>query len=89
VDPSSDTCGSERRFAVYVAELKGAFGHADREAPFQSYCTGLLLPGDRKSVEPMAGKRPLTTAVCGAAPALTLGYFAQRQGSSSSIRWMG
>jgi SRSO17 transposase len=29
-------------------------GHADREAPFQSYCTGLLLPGDRKSVEPMA-----------------------------------
>jgi DNA-binding transcriptional LysR family regulator len=35
------------------------------------------------------GKRPLTTAVCGAAQALTLGYFVQRQGSSSSIRWMG
>ncbi len=29
-------------------------GHADRAAPFQAYCTGLLLPGDRKSVEPMA-----------------------------------
>ena len=54
MDPSSDTCGSELRFAVYVEELKGALGHADREAPFQSYCTGLLLPGDRKSVEPMA-----------------------------------
>jgi len=29
-------------------------GHADRAAPFRSYCAGLLLPGDRKSVEPMA-----------------------------------
>jgi SRSO17 transposase len=31
-------------------------GHADRAAPFQSYCTGLLLAGDRKSVEPMAAR---------------------------------
>ena len=31
-------------------------GHADRVAPFRSYCTGLLLPGERKSVEPMAAK---------------------------------
>jgi high-affinity Fe2+/Pb2+ permease len=37
----------------------------------------------------MIRKRPLTTAVYGAAPALALGYFVQRQGSSSSIRWMG
>lgn len=33
-----------------------ALGHADRAAPFRSYCTGLLLPGDRKSVEPMAAR---------------------------------
>jgi hypothetical protein len=37
----------------------------------------------------MVRKRPLTTADCGAALALALGYFVQRQGSSSSIRWMG
>jgi hypothetical protein len=36
-----------------------------------------------------ARKRPLMTAVCGAVPALGLGYYAQRQGSNSSIRWMG
>jgi SRSO17 transposase len=31
-------------------------GHADRLAPFRSYCAGLMLPGDRKSVEPMAAR---------------------------------
>jgi SRSO17 transposase len=28
----------------------------DRVAPFKEYCTGLLLPGERKSVEPMAAR---------------------------------
>ena len=36
--------------------LAKAAGHADREAPLISYCTGLLLPGQRKSVEPMAAR---------------------------------
>ena len=36
--------------------LAKAAGHADREAPLKSYCTGLLLPGQRKSVEPMAAR---------------------------------
>ena len=36
--------------------LAKAAGHADREAPLKSYCTGLLLPGKRKSVEPMAAR---------------------------------
>ena len=31
-------------------------GHADRIQPLKSYCTGLLLPGERKSVEPMAAR---------------------------------
>jgi len=48
--------GSESRFAAYVAAITSALGHADRVAPFQSYCAGLLLPGDRKSVEPMAAR---------------------------------
>jgi len=29
-------------------------GHADRAGPFRDYCTGLVMPGERKSVEPMA-----------------------------------
>jgi SRSO17 transposase len=36
--------------------LAEAAGHADRSIPLRSYCTGLLLPGDRKSVEPMAAR---------------------------------
>jgi SRSO17 transposase len=48
--------GSESRFAGYVEAITSALGHADRVVPFQSYCAGLLLPGDRKSVEPMAAR---------------------------------
>jgi SRSO17 transposase len=36
--------------------LAKAAGHADREIPLRNYCTGLLLPGERKSVEPMAAR---------------------------------
>ena len=45
---------SEARFAAYVEALTGVIGHADRAAPLRDYCTGLLLPAERKSVEPMA-----------------------------------
>lgn len=31
-------------------------GHADRREPLRLYTTGLLLPGERKSVEPMAAR---------------------------------
>ncbi|WP_367575741.1 transposase [Rhodovibrio sodomensis] len=38
-------------------------GHQDRVDPFRRYCTRLLLPGARKSVEPMAARlRPDRTA---------------------------
>lgn len=42
------------RFDRYVDKLAAVIGHADRHGPMQSYCLGLLLPGDRKSVEPLA-----------------------------------
>ena len=42
--------------AACLDSLAQAAGHADRRIPFQSYCTGLLLPGERKSVEPMAAR---------------------------------
>src|ERR1700745_2930296 len=36
--------------------LAQAAEHADRAIPLKNYCTGLLLPGERKSVEPMAAR---------------------------------
>ena len=36
--------------------LAKAAGHADRHGPLKSYCKGLLLPGERKSIEPMAAR---------------------------------
>jgi len=54
---------SEARFAAYVEGLARVIGHADRSGPLRDYCTGLLLPGERKSVEPMAAKTaPARTA---------------------------
>ena len=56
MNPSPDADDGEARFAAYAATPGGALGHADRVAPFRSHCTGPLLPGDRKSVEPMAAR---------------------------------
>lgn len=46
--------GSESRFAAYVEELVCVIGHKDRARPLRDYCTGLMLPCERKSVEPIA-----------------------------------
>ena len=48
--------GVASRFAEYVGHLSDVIGHADRHEPLAAYCTGLLLPGVRKSVEPMAAR---------------------------------
>jgi len=45
---------SESRFAGYVEGLVSVIGHADRAGPLRDYCVGLMLPCERKSVEPMA-----------------------------------
>lgn len=47
---------SESRFSAYVEGLVSVIGHADRAGPLHDYCVGLMLPGERKSVEPMAAK---------------------------------
>jgi len=46
----------EKRFAAYIEGLAKAAGHEDRHAPLKDYCKGLLLPGERKSIEPMAAR---------------------------------
>ncbi len=48
---SRDSAG---RFASYLDGLAGVIGHAARIGPMRDYCTGLLLPCERKSVEPIA-----------------------------------
>jgi SRSO17 transposase len=45
---------SESRFAAYVEGLVSVIGHKDRAQPLRDYCTGLMLPCERKSVEPIA-----------------------------------
>jgi len=42
------------RFSAYIDDLASVLGDPRRNGPMSSYCTGLLLPADRKSVEPMA-----------------------------------
>jgi SRSO17 transposase len=42
------------RFEKYMQHLSEGLGHADRHAGLRGYCTGLMLPIARKSVEPMA-----------------------------------
>src|ERR1700730_14262238 len=44
----------ELRFAGYVEGLVGVIGHADRAGPLRDYCLGLMMPCERKSVEPIA-----------------------------------
>src|SRR6202163_953898 len=46
----------EKRLSAYLEALGQAAGHADRIEPFKSYCKGLMLPGDRQSVEPLAAR---------------------------------
>src|SRR5216117_540002 len=45
---------SESRFSAYVEGLVSVIGHKDRARPLHDYCVGLMLPCERKSVEPMA-----------------------------------
>src|SRR5215467_14073382 len=51
------------RFWTYVDGLSDVICHKDRVRPLRDYCMGLMLPCERKSVEPMAAvTAPLRTA---------------------------
>ena len=41
-------------FERYMVHLCAGLGHSDRHAGLRGYCTGLMAPLKRKSVEPMA-----------------------------------
>jgi SRSO17 transposase len=48
--------GASERFDHYMDHLSAGLGHLDRHAGLKGYCTGLMLPLVRKSVEPMAAR---------------------------------
>jgi SRSO17 transposase len=50
------TATCEGRLEAYIDGLASVIGHADRVQPLHDYCVGLMLPVERKSVEPMAAK---------------------------------
>ena len=45
-----------KEFDDYMACLMLGLGHADRHSGLTGYCTGLMLPLPRKSVEPIAAR---------------------------------
>jgi SRSO17 transposase len=47
---------ARQRFEQYMGHLAEGLGHLDRHAGLNDYCTGLMLPLSRKSVEPMAAR---------------------------------
>ncbi|MGB5564412.1 MAG: IS701 family transposase [Sedimenticolaceae bacterium] len=46
----------EARFEKYCDRIVETLAHADREQPARWYIKGLMLPGERKSIEPMAAR---------------------------------
>ncbi|MBI1726947.1 MAG: transposase [Candidatus Rokubacteria bacterium] len=53
--PTSEPARAHR-FATYVDHLATALGYRDRHEPLRAYVTGLCLPGERKSIEPLAAR---------------------------------
>ena len=48
--------GIAKEFEDYMAYLMQGLGHADRHSGLTGYCTGLMLPLSRKSVERIAAR---------------------------------
>jgi SRSO17 transposase len=51
---NSASHAAEFRLRLSIENLGDVIGHADRMVPLHDYCIGLLLAGERKSVEPIA-----------------------------------
>ena len=72
------------RFEGYVDGLASVIGHKDREGLLRDYCLGLMLPCERKSVEPLAAvTKPARVAAQIAVAFLRRGRLV---GPSSTIR---
>ena len=49
-------CRQADRLQAYLDGVADAAGHADRRVPLENYTKGLMLPIERKSIEPMAAR---------------------------------
>ena len=47
---------SIERFKAFMIPLAAALGRSERRAAATNYVQGLLMPGQRKSIEPMAAR---------------------------------
>jgi len=56
-------CNSTERFDDYLNRLCKIIGHVERHEHLRTYGTVLLLPGERKSIEPMAARIDLYHAL--------------------------
>ena len=74
----------ELRFAGYVEGLVSVIGHADRAGPLRDYCVGLMMPCERKSVEPMAA---VTAPERTAAQHQSLLHFVGKGGGRTRRSW--
>ena len=77
------TADSASRFEAYVEGLVSVIGHADRARPLRDYCVGLMMPCERKSVEPMAA---VTAPERTAAQHQSLLHFVGSKGAASPVR---
>lgn len=66
------------RLDQFLDGMVAVLGHKDRHGPCRDYCLGLLLDGDRKSMEPMAARL---------APAATGARHQQLQNFVTHSRW--
>ncbi len=55
-EAARQSLAGEARLAAYLDAIAGVLKHASRAASARAYCTALLLPGERKSIEPMAAR---------------------------------
>ncbi len=46
----------QHQFDRFIEAISPVLEHADRVGPFGAYCMGVMLEGERKSVEPMAAR---------------------------------
>ena len=76
----------ESRFERYVDGLVSVIGHADRVGPLHDYFMGLVLPGEHKSVEPIAA---ITAPGRTAAQHQSLLHFVGSGGSSAAAQLWG